>query len=188
MCQRAELAAGKGCAIKALVVAICQTIMKTLLAILASVAVVTFTGCKPASSSHSHSHGGHHHEPPHGGTAIDLGDEDAHLEFVHDAPAGKLTCYVLKPHMSGFQRITQETIELTAQVAGKAAPLTLKAVANAATGEKPGDTSQFEAQADWLKAAMSFDVELKAINVRGKDYTALKFNIPKGAAPEAVKK
>lgn len=188
MCQRAELAAGKGCAIKALVVAICQTIMKTLLAILASVAVVTFTGCKPASSSHSHSHGGHHHEPPHGGTAIDLGDEDAHLEFVHDAPAGKLTCYVLKPHMSGFQRITQETLELAATVAGKPEMLTLTAVANAATGEKAGDTSQFEAQADWLKTAKSFDAELKKIGVRGKDYTALKFNFPKGSADAGVHK
>lgn len=162
--------------------------MKTLLAFFASVAVVALTACKPAGSSHSHSHGGHHHEPPHGGTAIDLGDEDAHLEFVLEAATGKLTCYVLKPHMSGFQRLTQEAIELTAQVNGKAETLTLKAVANAATGEKPGDTSQFEAQADWLKTAKSFDVELKAVQVRGKDYTALKFNFPKGAAPEAVKK
>lgn len=161
--------------------------MKTLFALFAVLSLATFTACKP-SGSHSHGHGGHHHEPPHGGTAIDLGDEDAHLEFVLDAAAGKLTCYVLKPHMSGFQRITQEAIELAAQVNGKAEPLTLKAVANAATGEKAGDTSQFEAQADWLKTAKSFDVELKAIQVRGKDYTALKFNFPKGTAPEAVKK
>jgi len=161
--------------------------MKTLFALFAVLSLATFTGCKP-SGSHSHSHGGHHHEPPHGGTAIDLGDEDAHLEFVLDAAAGKLTCYVLKPHMSGFQRITQEAIELAAQVNGKAEPLTLKAVANAATGEKAGDTSQFEVQADWLKTAKAFDVELKAIQVRGKDYTTLKFNFPKGAAPEAVKK
>lgn len=162
--------------------------MKTCLALFAALSLAAFTGCKPSGSSHGHSHGGHHHEPPHGGTAIDLGDEDAHLEFVLDAAAGKLTCYVLKPHMSGFQRITQEAIELAAQVGGKAEPLTLKAVANAATGEKAGDTSQFEAQADWLKTAKAFDVELKAIHVRGKDYTALKFNFPKGAAPEAVKK
>ena len=124
--------------------------MKTFLALISVLALACFTGCdgrpKPAPS-----HGGHHHEPPHGGTAVDLGDEDAHLEFVLDAAAGKLTCYVLKPHMSGFQRITQESLELTATVAGKPETLTLKAVANAATGEKSGDTSQFEAQADWLR-------------------------------------
>lgn len=163
--------------------------MKTLFAIFAALSLAAVTGCKPSgSSSHSHSHGGHHHEPPHGGTAIDLGDEEAHLEFVLDAAAGKLTCYVLKPHMSGFQRITQESLDLATTVGGKAETLTLKAVTNAATGEKAGDTSQFEAQADWLKTAKSFDAELKAINVRGKDYTALKFNFPKGSAPEAVKK
>ena len=162
--------------------------MKTILTLFASLTLACFTGCKPDSSGAHAGDGGHHHEPPHGGMAVDLGDEEAHLEFVLDAAAGKLTCYVLKPHMSGFQRITQEAIELTAQVNGKAESLTLKAVANNATGEKAGDTSQFEAQADWLKSTKTFDAELKTINVRGKDYAALKFNFPKGAAPEPVKK
>ncbi len=165
--------------------------MKTLLALFAALSLSTFTGCKPSASSsqsHSHSHRGHHHEPPHGGMAIDLGDEEAHLEFVLDAAAGKLTCYVLKAHMAGFQRITQASLELAATVGGKAETLTLKAVANAGTGEKAGDTSQFEAQADWLKTAKSFDAELKGINVRGKDYPAQKFNFPKGSEPEPVKK
>ncbi len=162
--------------------------MKTLFT-LSCVALLAFcVGCDKSKSASGHSHGGHHHEPPHGGTAIDLGDEEAHLEFVLDAAAGKLTCYVLKPHMSGFQRITQEALELTATVGGKAELLTLKAVANAATGEKAGDTSQFEAQADWLKTAKSFDAELKKVGVRGKDYTALKFNFPKGSAAEGVHK
>jgi hypothetical protein len=163
--------------------------MKTLFALFAALSLAAVTGCKPSgSSSPGHSHSGHHHDPPHGGTAIDLGEEEAHLEFVLDAAAGKLTCYVLKAHMSGFQRITQESLELAATVGGKPETLMLKAVANAGTGEKAGDTSQFEAQADWLKTAKTFDAELKAINVRGKDYTALKFNFPKGSAPEAVKK
>lgn len=162
--------------------------MKNLFAILSVLALACFTGCDGPKSSEGHSHSGHHHEPPHGGTAIDLGDEEAHLEFVLDAATGKLTCYVLKGHMAGFQRITQESLELVATVGGKVEALTLKAVANAATGEKAGDTSQFEAQADWLKTAKTFDAELKSVNVRGKDYTRLKFNFPKGGAPEAVKK
>ena len=144
-------------------------------------------GTEPNEAPRS-SHSGHHHEPPHGGTAIDLGDEEAHLEFVLDAATGKLTCYVLKAHMSGFQRITLPALELSATVGGKMETLTLNAVANAGTGEKAGDTSQFEGQADWLKSAKSFDAEVKTINVRGKDYAALKFNFPKGTAPEAVKK
>lgn len=163
--------------------------MKNLFAIFCVSALACFTGCDgQPKSSHSHSHSGHHHEPPHGGTAIDLGDEEAHLEFVLDAATGKLTCYVLKGHMAGFQRITQETIELAANVGGKSESLTLKAVANAATGEKPGDTSQFEVQADWLKTAKNFDAEVKSVSVRGKTFAALKFNFPKGSVPEAVKK
>ncbi|MFM8471221.1 MAG: hypothetical protein ACKODH_14890, partial [Limisphaerales bacterium] len=153
--------------------------MKNLFAVLCVSALTCFTGCDRQPKSSGHGHSGHHHEPPHGGTAIDLGDEEAHLEFVLDAAAGKLTCYVFKAHMAGFQRITQETIELSATVAGKPESLTLKAVTNAATGEKPGDTSQFEAQADWLKTAKTFDAELRTVNVRGKDYAALKFNFPK---------
>lgn len=161
--------------------------MRTLLALLAAAALATGTACKPAAAPAPSGHAGHHHEPPHGGTAIELGEEEAHLEFVLDAAAGKLTCYVLKAHMAGFQRITQPALELTATVGGKAETLTLQAVANASTGEKPGDTSQFEAQADWLKSAKTFDAVLKGINVRGKDYPPLKFNFPKGSAPEAVK-
>ena len=165
--------------------------MKNLFVLLCVSALACFTGCdgQPKSThSHSHGHGGHHHEPPHGGTAIDLGDEEAHLEFVLDAATGKLTCYVLQGHMAGFQRITQESLELTATVGGKAETLTLKAVANAATGEKAGDTSQFETQADWLKSAKSFDAVVKNVSVRGKSYAALKFNFPKGSAPETVNK
>ena len=161
--------------------------MKILLTLLCVSALASFTGCDGQPKS-SHSHGGHHHEPPHGGTAIDLGDEEAHLEFVLEAATGKLTCFVLQAHMSGFQRITQPALELAATVGGKSESLTLKAVANASTGEKAGDTSQFETQADWLKSAKSFDAELKTINVRGKDYAGLKFNFPKGNEPEAVKK
>ncbi|NBR85443.1 MAG: hypothetical protein EB141_03460 [Verrucomicrobia bacterium] len=161
--------------------------LKSLTALLAALALACLGGCS-GDTKPSHGHGGHHHEPPHGGTAIDLGEEEAHVEFVLDAAAGKLTAYVLKAHMAGFQRITQESLELVATVGGKPETLTLKAVANAATGEKAGDTSQFEAQADWLKAAKTFHAELKSITVRDKAYTALKFNFPKGEAPAAVNK
>jgi len=161
--------------------------MKNLLALCCVLLLVWGTGCTPAKTPEHDAHGGHHHEPPHGGTAIDLGDEEAHLEFVLDAAAGKLTCYVFKPHMSAFQRITQETLELVATAGSKSETLTFKAVANAATGEKAGDTSQFEAQAEWLKTTKTFAAEVKRINVRGKDFTAVKFNFPKGHEPEAVK-
>jgi hypothetical protein len=53
-------------------------------------------------------------------------------------------------------------------------------VPNNATGEKIGDTSMFEAQADWLKAVKAFDAVLPQIEVRGTTYTNVEFNFPKG--------
>jgi hypothetical protein len=131
---------------------------------------------EPAASHSS----GHHHEPPHGGTAVNLGNEDCHLEFLLEAAAGKLTCYVLGPHMSGFLRLPVESFEVTAKADGKEQLLVFKAVANSATGEKAGDTSQFEAQADWLKTTKNFDAVLKQLTIRGNSYMVVPFNFPKG--------
>jgi hypothetical protein len=72
-------------------------------------------------------------------------------------------------------------------VAGKEETLTFQPVANNATGEKVGDTSLFEAQADWLKSATNFDAVLKEITVRTKTYTNISFNFPKGSDEGAKK-
>ena len=39
--------------------------------------------------------GGHEHVAPHGGALVELGEELAHLELVHDPTTGTLTAYVL---------------------------------------------------------------------------------------------
>ncbi len=124
----------------------------------------------------------HHHDPPHGGTAVTLGDEEGHLEFVRDAATGKLTAYLLKPHMTGFWRTSATQFEVAAKVGDKTETLVFKAVANAATGETIGDTAQFEAQADWLKTTERFDGTLTELNLNlpGKTFKAVAFNFPKG--------
>jgi hypothetical protein len=133
--------------------------------------------------SNGHGHASHHHEPPHGGTVIEFGDEEAFFEFVHDAGAGRLQCYVLAPHMDGFIRLAATSFELTATVDGRAEVLVFKAVANAATGETVGDTAQFEAQADWLKTAKRFDAVLKDVSIRGRNHQAVPFRFPEGNYP-----
>jgi len=114
---------------------------------------------------------------------LELGDEEAFLEFVHDAAADKLRCYVLAPHMAGFVRLEAEAFEVAARFAGKAESLHFKAVANDATGETVGNTAQFEAAAPWLKAAKKFDAELKRLTIRGKTYDAVPFRFPEGNYP-----
>jgi hypothetical protein len=42
----------------------------------------------------------HDHGPRHGGTVVELGEHEAHLEFLHDAAAGTLTAYVYDAEMA----------------------------------------------------------------------------------------
>ena len=51
---------------------------------------------------------------------------------------------------------------------------------NPASGETVGDTSQFEAQADWLRTTPTLDAVLPLLTVRTKTYTDVAFNFPKG--------
>ena len=95
-----------------------------------------------------------------------------------DAAAGKLTAYILGAHLDGFVRLPVESFEVAAEVAGQPQPLLFKAVGNTATGEKPGDTSQYEAQADWLKTAKTFKGTIRSLAVRGKQYDGVAFDFP----------
>lgn len=127
---------------------------------------------------HSHSHG-HAHTPPHGGTPVILGDEQFHLEFLVNAETGVLTAYVLDAHMEKFVRIAAPDIAFAATSAETNQTLSLRAVANSATGETVGETSQFEAQADWLKTAKEFNAVIPSLSIRGRSFTNVAFRFPK---------
>lgn len=152
--------------------------MKKLLVALNVLALAVWSGCGEKAAEPAAHH--HHHEAPHGGTAVALDHEIANVEFVLDAAAGKLTAYILGAHLDGFVRLPVESFEVAAVVAGQPQPLLFKAVGNTATGEKPGDTSQFEAAADWLKTTPAFDAVLPEITVRGTAFKDVRFNFPKG--------
>jgi len=102
-----------------------------------------------------------------------LGDEQFHLELVLDAPTGTLQAYVLDAEMENFVRSPAPSIEIERI-------LVLSAVANPMTGETVGDTSLFQARADWLRSAGSFDAVLRSIPIRGTTFSGIKFNYPKG--------
>ncbi len=150
-------------------------------------ALVGFTalflaGCSKSGSS-GHSGGGHAHTAPHGGTLIELGEHAYNLELVRDAAAGKLTVYILDGHAENFVRIAAKEIEVVAIAGGQRRPLVLTAVANPATGETVGNTSQFTAEAEWLTAAPEFDGVLTRLEIRGAVYANVPFNFPKGNEP-----
>ncbi len=117
--------------------------------------------------------------PPHGGTPVALGD-DYQIEWVLDESAGKLQAYVLDGEMENFVRIAAPSFDLAVKLPERGEVLHFAAIANAATGEKVGSTSLFEAQADWLKTNKTFDAVLPEINVEGTVYSNVAFNFPKG--------
>ncbi|MBM3829904.1 MAG: hypothetical protein FJ406_05140 [Verrucomicrobia bacterium] len=163
--------------------------MNRKLLVLLTTLALTLTACKDKHAGHDHGKSGggkkdsahkHEHTPPHGGAPVVLGEEEYHLEFVRDAAAGKLQLYVLDGHLDKFIRIAAPAIEVTTTIAGAPQALSFKPVPNTATGEKVGDTSLYEAQADWIKTATNFDAVVKLVDVKGKTFKDVKFNFPKG--------
>ena len=122
----------------------------------------------------------HQHHPPHSGTPVVLGAELYHLELVRDAATGKLTAYVLDGELENFVRVKAASFEIVTTLGSMRQPLTVHAIANPATGETVGDTSQFEAQADWLRTTATFDAILTSLEIRGTIFATVAFNFPKG--------
>lgn len=139
-------------------------------------------GCGDHSDHPSTSAQPHHHEhtPPHGGTPVVLGDEEYHLELVLDAPAGRLTAYVMDGELENFVRLKVPSFVVQVTAPAPAQGLTFQAVPNPASGETVGDTSQFEAQSDWLKTTPHFEAVLPSLAIRSKTYTNVSFQFPQG--------
>lgn len=146
------------------------------LALVTLLAAVLAPGC---SKSPQASSGGHTHTAPHGGTLIELGQHAYNLELVRDTAAGKLTVYLLDGHAENFVRIAAPAIELVAIAGGERRPLTLKAVANPATGETVGNTSQFEAQADWLKSGGELAGTITSLEIQGTKFDSIGIHLRK---------
>ena len=144
---------------------------------------------------HDHNHDAHHHDAPHGGTMVELGDHFAHVELkiFDDDAQKKVVLYILSAHADKAVRLAQPTVELTVTPATKgdgkpAEPftVTLKAVVNENTGEKAGDSSQFEAPLDALRglnAGSSFVAVVKSVQFPGnRAFTDVKINHAGGNA------
>ena len=148
--------------------------------ILAGLVALGQAGCS-GGHDHDHPHAEpHHHEPPHGGAGVTLGDEEAHIEFLADAEVGTITAWFFTPHMERYLRIKAESFEVLAKLPDGEVRLVFTAVANAATGETVGDTSQFVAGADWLAGVEAFDAVLLEVSIQGRVYRNVAFNYPKG--------
>jgi hypothetical protein len=127
----------------------------------------------------------HEHHAPHGGALQVLGEEAAHVELMLDAATGKLTAYVLDGEAEKPVRVAQDALRLKiVGVAGGDAVVEMKAVANDLTGEKIGDTSQFEGASEELRGATQFKGVLESITARGVTFDAVPIGYPGGNESE----
>jgi hypothetical protein len=155
--------------------------MKSTRLLLALVGVACFATACSKSHDHDHKKSGHAehvHKAPHGGTLVELGDHAYNVELLRDPATGKLTAWILDAHAENFVRIPAPAIQLVANVANTPQNLLLTAVANPATGETVGNTSQFEIQADWLKTAAAFSGTL-TVGIKGTKFEKVAFSLPK---------
>ena len=153
------------------------------------VLVLTWTACGPSPDTDTqhihnetgHSHEGHHHDPPHGGTVIRLGDELYHLEWVRDEAAGVMRCFILDGHMENFVRINQPAIEVEIQTPEDGlTSWTFVAAENRATGESVGNTSEFQAPLDELSDQNKFEGTIKEVHIQGNLFEKIPFQFPEG--------
>jgi len=155
----------------------------TVRAALATVLICTLSACGKKDDHAGHDHAAHSdqkhaHTAPHGGTLVEIGEHAYNLELLRDPTTGKLTAWVLDGHAENFVRLSIPAIELVAMPGGNFTPLTLKAVANPATGETVGDTSQFEVQADWLKTTDEF-AGIFTIEIKGTKFEKIAYTLTK---------
>jgi hypothetical protein len=122
--------------------------------------------------------------PPHRGTPVELGDEQFTIELVREPASGTLRAYILDGEMESFIRIAARQLDLEVQRPDREETLTLKPVADLATGETVGDTSLFEARADWLKSADTFKGVLKNLKIQDQVFKSVEFSFPKGNAKD----
>jgi hypothetical protein len=140
-------------------------------------------GCD-AKAKENEKGGKHEHKPPHNGTLVVFGDEYAHLELVLDPASGTLDGYLLDGEAENPVRAVQKTIEVKVKAGSATFGLTMRALENKLTGETVGDTSQFEVQSDSLKGLKEFDGWIGNVLVKGKAFTNVWFNFPKGNEDE----
>ncbi len=124
--------------------------------------------------------GAHRHQarPPHGGTAVALGDDAFHVEFVRDEENGKLSAYVLDDEMEEFVRGGSPGFTVMVKVGVDRRALEFRPVADIATGETLANTSLYEASAPWIKTAAEFDAVIKSISVYGQVFAGVIFHFP----------
>lgn len=140
-------------------------------------------GCGGSKQSADHDHDGEHahhvHKSKMGGQLVEVGEHAFNLELLSDRTTGRLTMWLLNAHAESFVRTTNESFTLFFSVDGRETPLRLAASSNPATGERVGETAQFDGQADFLKTTNALSGRLPELVIRGSAFTNITFQLTK---------
>lgn len=152
-----------------------KPLFTTILAALATLALVTGCGDSQPTASADHMHA-----PPHGGTPVQLGDEVYHLELVTDTAEGKMLAYLYDGHFHDPVMVAETNFVLQAHWNGTTQKLSFARLPDPATGQLLQASALFGARADWLKTNPPFEGTLPLITLGGRAFTNVVFPYPKG--------
>ena len=100
-------------------------------------ALVLFSGSQSSFADDDHAH----EKGPHGGSLVELGDEEYHAEIVHDDKEETVTIYLLGKDAKTAVGTDAKDVAINAKVKGKAVQMKVKA--SAQKGDKAGLSSRF---------------------------------------------
>lgn len=136
----------------------------------------------------------HHHNPPHGGALMEVGEEFAHLELVLDRHASKLTLYVLDGEVEKPVRLTASSLKMSTsaarfdqlpkEVTSELRAIEFKAVANPLTGEAVGNTSEFVSENPSYRYLSEIIGSIENVEIKGQKFSSIKIAFPKGTVSE----
>lgn len=176
-----------------------STLLRSGLALLLLPALLLgLPACERGEHDHDHSHEGHDHGDheheaaqddahgpghvhvaPRGGRLVVLAEEFAHLEVLLDRDAGRLDVYSLDAHAEKPVRLAAPGLSLQVfPTSGEPFELLLLPVASNLTGEKVGDSSQFQATDGRLKAFAGGEALLAEVVSRGQTFEDVRFPLP----------
>jgi hypothetical protein len=122
----------------------------------------------------------HEHHPPHHGTLVVLGEEFSHVELLSNPGTGHLTAYILDGEAENPVRISLKSLQIKFKINGKTYWIRLLPQANPLTGEKIGDTSQYDGASKNLVGIHKFEGTILDIKARGTEFKNVWFLYPEG--------
>jgi hypothetical protein len=127
------------------------------------------TSAPPATVELGHDHA-HPTEGPHGGSLIELGNEEYHAEMVHDDVAGTVTIYLLDS--AAKASVPVDSAEVTVNVTHEGRGEQFKIAASADQSDPQGKSSRFvSSDAELAKELDHEHAEAQlAVTINGKPY------------------